>query len=244
MIPPEIAERSLNRFEFESRSDAGALHAFLGDLTAAEESRAHADAPHVQTFEFPGLQPFTDDNLGTSTADVDYQSASRFARHRVTHTEIDQTCFFDAGNDFDWMTERGACAIEKRPSSLGSPQRVGPHDAHALCLHVAQSLAETLETRERSVHGLTIESARLIETRRKPDHLAQAIDDRELAVRIARDDHVKTIGAQIDGGDDVGDFGSGHGYQAPGCRLLAVARIRIPTYSLGPTVYSLISGGE
>ena len=36
-------------------------------------------------------------------------------------------------------------------------------------------------------------------------HLAQAIEDDELAVRVTRDDHVKAVGTEIDRGKDVRD---------------------------------------
>ena len=52
----------------------------------------------------------------------------------------------------------------------------------------------------------------LVEAGAEPHHFAQTIDDDELPVRITGDDHVETIGAQIDRGDDVRDF-AGHGGQ-------------------------------
>ena len=52
----------------------------------------------------------------------------------------------------------------------------------------------------------------LVEAGAEPHHLAQTIQNDELPVRITGDDHVKTVGAQIDRGDDVRDF-AGHGGQ-------------------------------
>jgi len=39
-------------------------------------------------------------------------------------------------------------------------------------------------------------------------HLAQTVDDDELAVRIARDDQMETVGAEVYRGKDVGDRAS------------------------------------
>ena len=40
-----------------------------------------------------------------------------------------------------------------------------------------------------------------LEAGAEPHHLAQAIEDDELAVRVTRDHHVETVGAEIDRGE-------------------------------------------
>ena len=74
-----------------------------------------------------------------------------------------------------------------------------------------QSLAETFQAGQCGVDSCAVEPAGLIESCGQPDHFTQAIENDELPVRIAGDDHVETVGAQVDGGDNVGDFGAGHG---------------------------------
>ena len=64
------------------------------------------------------MQAFADDDLGAAAADIGDQASSRLAGHRLRDAKIDQARFFDAGDDFDGMTERGARAIEKGAFAL------------------------------------------------------------------------------------------------------------------------------
>src|SRR5256884_3806707 len=73
------------------------------------------------------------------------------------------------------------------PISVRVAQRVRPHDAHAVGAHVAQPLAEALETGERPRRDFLIDAAVLGYPGREPHHLAQPIDDGQLAVRVTGD---------------------------------------------------------
>ena len=64
---------------------------------------------------------------------------------------------------------------------------------------------------ERAGRGLLVEPAVLADAGGQAHHLAQPVDDDQLAVRIARDHHVKAVGAEVDRRDDfVGDGARGH----------------------------------
>ncbi len=104
------------------------------------------------------------------------------------------------------MAERFARPLQEGLLAVRLAQRVGAHDAHALGLHVAQALAEALETFQRARgHGL-VDAALVVESGRQAHHLAQPVEDRQLAVRVARHHHVKAVRSQIDGRNDVGDL--------------------------------------
>ncbi len=149
---------------------------------------------------------FADDDLGAAAADVGDQAPPGFAGHRVRDAEINQARFFDTGDDFDGMAERRARAIQERAFALGLAERVGADDANALGLHVAQPLAESLQACERNVDGLALQAALFVQTGAEPHALAQAILDDELPVRMTGNDHVKTVGTEIDRRNDVGNF--------------------------------------
>ena len=116
---------------------------------------------------------------------------------------IDEARLFQAGNDLDGVAERGACALQEPALALRPPQRIGAHDPHAVGMHGAQALTESLEASQGAVGGVIVQPAAVAETRGEADHLAQPVQDDELAVRVARDHHVKAIGAQVYGGKDV-----------------------------------------
>ena len=95
------------------------------------------------------------------------------------------------------MPERLARAFEECLLAPRHAQRIRAHHAHTARVHVLQALAESLQAGERTRRHFLVDAAVLLDTGGKANHLAQAIDDDELAVRIARDDHVKTVGAEI-----------------------------------------------
>ena len=86
----------------------------------------------------------------------------------------------------------------------GAAQGIGAHHAHAVGAHGAQPLAESLEAAQRTVRRRIVQSPAVAEAGGQAHHFAQSIQDDELAVRVARDDHVKTVGTEIDGGEHVG----------------------------------------
>ena len=82
---------------------------------------------------------------------------------RVRDAEIDEARFLAAGDDLDRMAERLAGALEKGLLAARAAQRAGADDAHAVGVHVAQSLAEALEAGERARGDVLVEPAVLVE---------------------------------------------------------------------------------
>jgi hypothetical protein len=123
---------------------------------------------------------------------------------------VDQARLFHAGDDLDRVPERLAGALEEGLLAMRQAQGVGTDAAHAVGVHVAQALAEALQAGERPRRHVLVDAAVLGDAGRQAHHLAQAIDDDQLAVRIARDHHVETVGTEVDRGEDARD-GSGCG---------------------------------
>ena len=147
--------------------------------------------------------------LGAAAADVDHQALAGLARHGVRDAGVDQARLLDAGDDLDRVAERLARALEEGLLAVRLAQRVGADHAHAVGVHVAQALAEALEAGERARGHVLVEAAVLVHAGGQAHHLAQAVDDDQLAVRVARDHHVEAVGAQVDRGEDVGDGARG-----------------------------------
>ncbi len=96
------------------------------------------------------------------------------------------------------MAERLARPLEERLLLVRQPQRVGADHAHAVGVHVTQALAEALQAGERAGGHVLVDAAVLGDACGQAHHLAQAVDDDQLAVRVARDHHVEAVGAQVD----------------------------------------------
>ncbi len=182
MVPPIVDEMWPGPLELQPCSDAGALHPLLSDFTVIEIARAHAHAAHVQAFQFLRLHAFANDDFRAAAADIRDQTSSRFARRGIRDTEIDQARFFYAGDDFDWMSQCDACAVEECTAALGASQCIGADDPDAAGIHVVQTLAEALETLQGGVHGSPVQTSGFIETSRETNHFAQTIEDGELPV--------------------------------------------------------------
>ena len=91
-----------------------------------------------------------------------------------------------------------ARALQEPALAARAAQCVRAHHSDAVGMHRAQPLPESLQTAQRPVDRGIIEPAALVQSRGEPDHLAQPIQDDELAVRVARHDHVKAVGTEID----------------------------------------------
>ena len=81
---------------------------------------------------------------------------------------------------------------------MGATKGVRTHDAQLVGVNLAQSLTEALEAGERSRGDLSIETTLFVEARPETHTFAKTIDDRELPVDIPGDDHMKTVGTEID----------------------------------------------
>ena len=86
-----------------------------------------------------------------------------------------------------------------------APENVGANDAHAAGSHIAQPLAESFETGERPGRDFLVQSPIGLEAGTEAHHLAEPIDNDQLAVRVTRDHHVETVGTEIDRSKYVGD---------------------------------------
>ncbi len=151
------------------------VHALGGDLAVAEEPLAQADAAHLQALELQRRQPLADDELGAAAADVDDQAPARLARHGVRHAGVDEPRLFHAGDDLDRVAERLAGALEEGLLAMGAAQRVGPDDADAVGVHVAQPLAEALQAGQRARRRPPCRSGRS-PRRRRPGAPSRAAD--------------------------------------------------------------------
>jgi hypothetical protein len=101
------------------------------------------------------------------------------------------------------MSESFASALEKRLLTVSHSQCVGADDTHTIRVHITQSLAEALKTRDGPRRDLFVYASVFFDAGRETHHLAQSIDDDELAVRVTRDDHMKAVRPQVDSGENV-----------------------------------------
>ena len=194
-VPAAAPECRLHRLKLHACRKTRALHAPGGNLAVAEEALAQGDAAHLQALKFQRRESVADDELGAAAADVHDQAPPAHVRHGVRDAKVDEARLFHAGDDLDRMAERLARALEEGLLAVREPQRVRAHDPHAVGVHVTQALPEALEAGERTLRHVLVDAAVLGDAGGQAHHLAQPVDDDELAVLVARHHHVETVGA-------------------------------------------------
>ena len=105
------------------------------------------------------------------------------------------------------MAQRGARTLQKSLLAMRLTQSIRAYHAHTGRVHVAQALAESLQTGDRAGGNVAVQSAFGIQPFAKAHHLTQAIDNHELPVRIAGDNQMKAVGAEINGREHLGNGG-------------------------------------
>ena len=173
VLPTASAEGSLHGLELQSRSHARALDALGGDLAVAEEALAERYATHLQTFELQRRQAITDDELGAAAANVSDEPSTGLTGHRVSDAGVDEARLFHARDDFNRMPQRLARALEKCLLPMRDAQSVGADNTHAVRMHVAQPLTETLQASEGACGDLLVDAAVFFDARAETNHLAQ-----------------------------------------------------------------------
>ena len=195
--PAELEERRLDRLELDERRGGGLAERLAPQPTIGEEAVRVPDAAHVQALSALRVELLADDELGAAATDVDDEPTAAAVRERVRHTEVDEPGFLAARNHLDGVTERGRGLAQEVAGVPSLAQRVGTHCAHAHAPRGAQALTEPPQALEAARLGLGGEVAALVEARRELHALAHAIEDGELAVDLAGDDHVEAVGPEV-----------------------------------------------
>jgi hypothetical protein len=93
----------------------------------------------------------------------------------------------------------------KEPGILASSaQRAGTGGANAARMHVPQALAEAGQAIQGPIPGGGRQVTAGQQAFGQADGLAQTVEYGELAMAQLADDHVKTVGTEVYGGDDLG----------------------------------------
>jgi hypothetical protein len=124
----------------------------------------------------------------------------------MRHSQINKARLFTARDDVDRVTE---CILGLREKSAGVtryPQRVGANCPDPLRWNFAQTLAEPLQTLDGTFTRVRGESMVLVQATCKTDHLLNAVDDVQLTVYNSGNFQVKTVGAEVNRGNHIGEI--------------------------------------
>ncbi|MNP15507.1 hypothetical protein D3C76_1078680 [compost metagenome] len=115
--------------------------------------------------------------------------------------QVDQAGFLTAGNHLHRVAENGLGALDEFVTVARFAQCVGANDAHGARRQAVDQLGEALEAIEASLHGFFAELALFVDAGGQLNLFPQPFENADLGVVGLGHDHVKTVGAKVDGGD-------------------------------------------
>ncbi len=201
LLPAEPAQAMLDAHQLDPRRGVGLSVACRGDLAVTEETLGVAYAAHLQAFAQLRFEAFADDELGAATADIGYQPPARTARDGVRHAQIDQARLFAAGDDFHLMVDDLFGAADEGGAIARLTQRVGADDAYGALRQMIDQLGKAPQAVESALHGGFVEQAVFVDPGGQLDLFSETFKDAHFAIAGAREHHVKTVRAQIQGSD-------------------------------------------
>lgn len=99
------------------------------------------------------------------------------------------------------MAEDGFGALDEFVTVARFAQGVGTDDTHGACRHAVDQLGKALEAIQAPFHCLFTEHALFVDAGGQLNLLAEPLKDTDFGMVGLGHDHVKTVGAKVDGGD-------------------------------------------
>ena len=177
----------------------GLVEARLGELAITEVVVEPGDAAHVQAVEQLGFALLADHQLGAGAADVDHQPVA-FPCRRPGDTFIDGLGFFLARDDLDAVVEHPFRFADEFVDVGGQAQGGGAHYPDIVGRDVLQLLGEEAQTIPAPLHGGTVEAKIGIEAGGEAYLAFDLGDGAQGTGDLAHHQHVKAVGAEVDGG--------------------------------------------
>ena len=206
------------------------LPALLRQLAVAEEAARAGDAADLQALALDRLEAAADDEFGGAAADVDHEpQLLGLRRLRMGDAEVDQARFLAAGHHFDRHGPARFPPAPGRPAARTAARTVLVATARTRCGGMSR-MRWPKRARHSSARWRTAGVSPPLPSQAfgQAHGLAQAVDDAQLAERVARDHHVEAVGAQVDRGQQVAVLRSAAGRigwtSGKACASIGIAR--------------------
>ncbi|MNI62502.1 hypothetical protein D3C73_1178280 [compost metagenome] len=191
----------LDAHQLQARGSVGLGVAGRGDLAIAEIALGEADAAHLQAFTQQRLKALADDELGAATADIGDQAFTRGVGQGVGHAQVDQARFFAAGDHFHGVAEDRFGTLDEFVTVARLAQGVGANDTHGPRWHAVDQLGKALQAFQAPDHGFFAEHACFVDAGGELNLFPEPLQNADFGMVSLGHDHVKTVGAQVDGGN-------------------------------------------
>ncbi len=203
LVPAQVLEPVLDGLKLDPGGGLGRFHVLGRDHPVGKEVLGVRDASHEEARRPQGVETLTDDAFGRAAADVHHQPTFPREGKGVRDAEVDEPRLLLSGDDLDVMSQGRRRFSQHGAGALHLPEGVGPHRPHLFGRDVAKPLPEFEERLHGALEDLVAQRLIFLEPGRETDSLAEAIDLVHFVVHEPRNLHVKTVRAEIDGGEDV-----------------------------------------
>ncbi len=131
-----------NALQFPPRGKLGLPECLFIHPSARKKPQAVADATHVQRLELDGFDVLPDNQLGRPATNIHHQLLQSRVGQGMRHPQINQPCFFAAGNDLNREPQCLFRLEQKLPCILRHTQGVGRYRAHRGLVKTTQALGK------------------------------------------------------------------------------------------------------
>src|SRR5690606_25775179 len=188
-------------FKLTTRGKLGAFHTRSRYVAVGKKLARIADAAHIKRSHVYGLKLLADDDFRGPTTNVDHQTPVLRRRQLIRDAGEDQTSLLLAGNDFNGKAQ-GSFGTRQYVCHVASDTKsVRRHSPHTVRVEARKALAKALQHRDGALDGFIAKDFVLVQPRRQPHGLLQAINRVNLcfAVKLydAADRKSKAVGAQV-----------------------------------------------
>ncbi|MNS49067.1 hypothetical protein D3C72_816600 [compost metagenome] len=197
--PAESAVIFRHLLQYRLGGGNGLLETGLGELAVTEVIVEPGDAAHVQAVEQFCFAVLADHQFGTGAADVDHQPVA-FPCRGPGDPFIDGLGLFLARDDLDAVVEHPFRFAQELVDVGGEAQGGGTHHPDVVGRNVLQLLGEQAQAVPAPLHGGTAETKFRIETGGEANLALDLGDGAQGTGDLAHHQHVKAVGAEVDGG--------------------------------------------
>ena len=189
--------------QFDGNLGLRLLPAARGDFSVLEEAQGAGDATDLQALALQRLVAAADDEFGTAAADVDDEALLVGQGQAVGDALVDQARLLASRDHFDRVAQGGFGGQQERLRVAQLAHRVGRHGAYPTGLEAGQALAEAGQTLECGFAPFGRQRAILLQSGCQAHAFAQAVDHAQFAMRVAGNDEVEAVRADVGSGDQV-----------------------------------------
>ncbi len=186
------------------------LSALGSDRAAREEAVGETYGTELEAAGREGFAAFADEHLGRAATDVDEDQPLIERRHGLQHSEVDEPCLFQPGDDLDLDLGFAARPVQEHVGVLGFAYCAGRDGAYGSVVRRGDAL-HSAQRRDAPVDRVGGEHLHVTAAMAEAHGLLLAGDDLVAVVEDPGDHEVEAVGADVERREGGRTGGCRHG---------------------------------